>query len=74
MLTLLCTLYRQEYWQRHGYTSLNVALESSSEEEEEEDEEEFDQSDREIRYVMGDVTRPQNTGTGDAIVVHCVGK
>ena len=68
---------RQDYWHRHGYTSLNMTLESSSEseaeEEEEEEGEEFDQSDREIRYVMGDVAQPQNTGTRDAIVVHCVG-
>ena len=67
--------YRQEYWQRQGYVSLNMALESSSEEEEEEEEEEeLDQRDREIHYVMGNVAQPQNTGTADAIVVHCVGK
>jgi len=27
----------------------------------------------EINYVMGDVIHPQNTGTGDVIIVHCVG-
>lgn len=70
---------RQEYWQRHGYTSLNMSLvESSSEEEEEEGEGEGEEEgeeplDREIHYVMGDVAQPQNTGTSDAIVVHCVG-
>lgn len=51
-----------------------MSLESSSEEEGEDEEgggqEPFEQ---EIQYVMGDVTQPQNTGTGDAIVVHCVG-
>lgn len=66
--------YRQEYWQRHGYTSLNAAMESSSEEEEEEEEEDEEPSDREIHYVMGNVAEPQNTGTRDAIVVHCVGE
>ena len=68
--------YRQQYWQRHDYTSLNIALESSSEEEDEveEQEEELEPSDREIHYVMGNVAEPQNTGTRDAIVVHCVGE
>ncbi len=28
----------------------------------------------ELRYLVGDVTRPQQTGTSDAIVVHCVGE
>ena len=28
--------------------------------------------DRDIQYLVGDVTRPQQTGTSDAIVVHCV--
>ncbi len=27
----------------------------------------------ELRYLVGDVTRPQQTGSSDAIVVHCVG-
>lgn len=53
--------------------TLESSSESEAEEEEEEEGEEFDQSDREIRYVMGDVAQPQNTGTRDAIVVHCVG-
>ena len=29
---------------------------------------------REIQYIIGDVTQPQNTSTNDAIIVHCVGK
>jgi hypothetical protein len=29
---------------------------------------------REIHYVMGNVAQPQNTGSSDAIVVHCVGE
>ena len=65
---------RQERWQRHGYSSLNVSLESSSEEEEEDEEGEEENSlEREIHYVMGDVAQPQNTGNSDAVVVHCVG-
>ena len=48
------------------------ASESSSSEEEEE--EEVDPSDRELHYLVGDVTCPQCTGEQDAIVVHCVGK
>ncbi len=27
-----------------------------------------------LRYLVGDVTRPQQTGSSDAIVVHCVGE
>ena len=33
-----------------------------------------DSSDREIHYIVGDVTHPQNTRNTDAIVVHCVAK
>lgn len=75
---------REELWHRHGYTSLNMALESSSgsEEEEEEDEEarrteeEFlgmVPPDNEIHYLIGDVTQPQCAGEADAIVVWCSG-
>ena len=39
-----------------------------SEEEEEEEEE------RVIHYKVGDVTRPQDCGRQDAVVVHCVGQ
>ena len=70
---------RLEFWQRHDYTSLNVVLESSESESEGEPEgfgEEFqagEPPDREIHYLVGDVTQPQNTGDSDAIVVHCIG-
>ena len=72
---------RLEFWQRHDYTSLNVILESSESESESEEEregfgEEFpsgEPPEREIHYLVGDVTQPQNTGYSDAIVVHCVG-
>ena len=52
-----------------------MSLESSSEEEEEEDEDEEGEEtlEREIHYVMGDVAQPQNTGSSDAVMVHCVG-
>lgn len=62
---------RLEHWRRNGYSSLNVALDSESSEEEEEGEE---PEAVDIRYVIGDVTRPQNTEQSDAIVVHCVGR
>ena len=27
-----------------------------------------------LGYISGDVTHPQSTGEGDAIIVHCVGE
>jgi len=66
-----------EYWKRSGYTSLNVVVNSDSEEEEvwsDGDEDGQGAWSGEINYVMGDVTHPQNTGTGDVIIVHCVGE
>lgn len=82
--SLLCTIlkydcfysYREAFWSRSGYTSLNSPLESSSDEEEEEEERELEGEDeeREINYVVGDVTQPQNTGSNDAIIIHCVGE
>ena len=62
---------RVEYWKKHNYISLNLTLEE--EDEEEEEEEELDTSDRELRYLSGDVTRPQKTGDADAVIIHCVG-
>ena len=67
-----CCCSRLEHWQRNGYTSLNLPLEDSSDEEEEGEEEE--EEGVELKYVVGDVTCPQNAGQADAIVVHCVGK
>lgn len=64
---------RVEFWRRHSYTSLNYPLDSEGSSEESEGEGE-EGSDREIQYLVGDVTRPQHTGTSDAIVVHCVGE
>ena len=64
---------RQAYWDRHDYTSLNLPLDS----EESEGADEWGcegGEDRNIRYLVGDVTRPQQTGTSDTIVVHCVGE
>ena len=71
-------IFRLEYWKRSGYTSLNVVVNSDSEEEEgvwsDGDEDGQGSWSGEINYVMGDVTHPQNTGTGDVIIVHCVGE
>ena len=67
---------RQAYWDRHDYSSLNLPLDSEGISEESEGEDEWGcegGEDRDIRYLVGDVTRPQQTGTSDAIVVHCVG-
>ena len=58
---------KQEWWEEHNYSSLKIK-------EEEEEEEEDEREEREIQYLIGDVTQPQNTSTNDAIIVHCVGK
>ena len=72
-------LCREEFWARNGYTSQNCPLESSSDEEEREGEgegegEEEEEEERHINYVVGDATQPQNTGSSDAIIIHCVGE
>ena len=63
-------------WAKNGYVSCNITTAGSDAEEEEEEEE--DEEDRsvacDIQYIVGDVTHPQHSGTGDAIAVHCVGK
>ena len=51
-----------------------MSLESSSEEEDEDEEGEGEETlERDIHYMMGGVAQPQNTGSSDAVVVHCVG-
>ena len=68
---------RQAYWDRHDYSSLNLPLDSEGSSEESEGVDEWGcegGEDRDIRYLVGDVTRPQQTSTSDAIVVHCVGE
>ena len=68
---------RQAYWDRHDYSSLNLPLDSEGSSEESEGADEWvceGGEDKDIRYLVGDVTRPQQTGTSDAIVVHCVGE
>lgn len=62
---------RLERWKRSGYESLSIPSDSDSSEGEEE---EVEPEAVDIRYVVGDVTRPQNTESSDAIVVHCVGE
>ena len=66
---------RLEYWNRHGYTSLNVDADSDDEVWSDNSDEEGEETwSREINYVRGDVTHPQNAGVNDLIIVHCVGK
>lgn len=62
---------RLEQWQKHGYSTAAVEVESDDEELEEgvESDESCD-----LGYISGDVTHPQSTGEGDAIIVHCVGE
>ena len=62
---------RLEQWQKHGYSTAVVEVESDDEELEEgvESDESCD-----LGYISGDVTHPQSTGEGDAIIVHCVGE
>ena len=74
-LTCIYLVCRLEYWNRNGYSSLNVAVDSDSEEAwSDSDEEGEGVWSAEINYTRGDVTHPQNTGTSDLIIVHCVGK
>lgn len=40
----------------------------------EDDNSEGEGEEREIRYVVGDVTRPQGASSDDAVVVHCIGE
>lgn len=68
---LLGSLSRLEHWRRNGYSSLNVSLDSDSSEGEEEG---VEPEAVDIRYLVGDVTHPQNTEKSDVIVVHCVGE
>ena len=35
---------------------------------------EDDDVDAQIKYVIGDVTKPHVTGTNPAVIVHCLGK
>ena len=73
-----CYVYvscRLEYWNRNGYSSLNVTVDSDSDEASSDSEGEEDEAwSGEISYVKGDVTHPQNAGNNDLIIVHCVGK
>lgn len=71
-----------ELWHRHGYASLNIALESSSGSSSSEEEEAGGPEEKfldmvppvnDIHYLIGDVTQPQQAGELDAIVVWCAG-
>lgn len=77
-----CSTIREEFWQREGYQSCNISLESEESEDETEDdilmsldvEDDDERNTRNIQFVLGDVTHPKNTGDNDAIIVHCVGE
>lgn len=70
---------REKLWQENSYCSLNISLKEDDSETESSEEEEDIFSDettdrtRDIKYLQGDVTHPQNTENRNAIVVHCVG-
>ena len=52
-----------------------MIVDSDSEEASSDSEGEDDESwSGEISYIRGDVTHPQNAGSNDLIIVHCVGK
>ena len=65
---------REKKWQISGYKSCNLSIDESEEESDTSDEQEEDESSSDIQYVVGDVTHPQLSHDGDAIIVHCVGK
>ena len=65
---------RMEYWNRNGYSSLNVNIDSDSEGAWSDSDEEGEETcSGEISYTRGDVTHPQRAGSSDLIIVHCVG-
>ena len=73
-------------WVKNGYTSLKIVPDFSDESEDqsgdkqvkvdlgESDEENESGRSLDLGYLVGDVTQPQRTGGGKAIVVHCLGK
>ena len=66
---------RLEYWNRNKYSSLNVAIDSDSDDTSSDSEGEGNKAwSREINYIRGNVTHPQNAGNNYLIIVHCVGK
>ena len=60
--------YRLEMWKKNNYISLSLSYD------EDDDDNTTTESEDDIKYVIGDVTQPQCTESGDAIVVHCVGE
>ncbi|ELU15824.1 hypothetical protein CAPTEDRAFT_142589, partial [Capitella teleta] len=56
---------REALWEKHHYESLNIQINEEEQEEEEEEE-----AGEDLRYVLGDVTHPQEEKR-DAIVIHC---
>ena len=87
--SLSLSIVRDALWRENGYHSCNISLDSEGEEtgnEQEEftpsgggdgfnsDDEQSTSNHRQIHYVVGDVTKPQNTNNEEAIIVHCVGE
>ncbi|KAK3608755.1 hypothetical protein CHS0354_005846 [Potamilus streckersoni] len=71
-------LSREELWRANSYKSCNISMESDEEVEEEEEKEERNEEEesvqprkRDIHYVIGDVTHPQDTGSDINIIIHC---
>ncbi|KAL3857047.1 hypothetical protein ACJMK2_011746, partial [Sinanodonta woodiana] len=74
---------KEELWRANSYTSCNISIESDSDQEEEEEAKEekerneeegevpIQPTKRDIHYVIGDVTHPQDTGSDINIIVHC---
>ena len=64
---------RVELWTSNGYVTSNLTT-ATSDGETDSDSEDDSTTPCDIQYVVGDVTHPQHSGSGDTIAVHCVGK
>ena len=69
---------REKLWKKNSYDSLNISLKEDESEDESSEGEDFFSDEtadrrRDIKYVRGDVTHPQDTDNHHAIIVHCVG-
>ena len=70
-------------WKKHGYVSCNIAQPSDTGAGDAADthtardsdaDTDTDGGDAQIKYVIGDVTKPQVSGDAPAIIVHCLGE
>lgn len=75
---------RETLWASNSYTSLAL-LDRTNDDDNTDDDDSTDEDDNnsntdndnnsgDLNYVVGDVTQPQNVGSKDAIVLHCVGE